>query len=360
MKFEQKIRRWYLQNKRDLPWRKTKDPYLIWLSEIILQQTRIDQGMSYYHRFSQRFPDVFSLANATEDQVLKHWQGLGYYTRARNLHKAAKQIVIQHGGWIPETYDAILELPGIGDYTAAAIASIAFGKPYPVVDGNVMRVISRIYGIDTPVNTNKGKKEILQKLQKLISPKDPGTFNQAVMEFGALHCKPANPDCNTCIFKKDCEALKKNMVGLLPRKEPKIKTKKRFFNYLVLIDKGSSSTEIWLSKRTHQDIWKNLYEFPGREDSTLWSIRKLKNKLQMGGIKNTEINISQPFNDYRHILTHQQIHARFFRIEAKEEALSNILSALSISNSIKINAQDVSSYAIPRLIDRFRIENNVF
>jgi A/G-specific adenine glycosylase len=360
MNFEEKIKQWYFQNKRDLPWRKTNDPYLIWLSEIILQQTRIDQGMSYYHRFITAFPDVLSLADASEDQVLKLWQGLGYYTRARNLHKAAKQIVTQHGGRFPEKYEAILELPGIGDYTAAAMASIAFGKPYPVMDGNVMRVISRIFGIETPVNTNNGKKEIKQKLQELISSDDPGTFNQAMMEFGALHCKPAKPNCHACVFQKDCEALKRQMVNLLPRKEQKVQIKKRFFNYLVLVDKASSPAETWLSKRTHPDIWRNLYEFPLMEDSDLWSIPKLRTKLQLGVPILSKINISRPFKDYRHILTHQHIHARFFIIEGGEKALTNILTTLSISNFVKINTGEVPNYAIPRLIDRFILENNAF
>ncbi len=357
MNFAQKINGWYQRNKRDLPWRKTADPYLIWLSEIILQQTRIDQGMNYFLKFQKAFPDVHKLAEAPEDRVLKLWQGLGYYTRARNLHKAARLIVDRHNGRFPDQYHEILALPGVGEYTAAAIASIAFNEAYPVVDGNVLRVISRIYGIDTPVNTTRGKKEITLLLNSLIDTKDPGTFNQALMEFGALHCKPVNPGCSACIFKKECFALKNNMTDRLPRKEGKVSIKKRYFNYLIPV--ASDSQKTWLSKRTGKDIWKNLYEFPLQEDHRLLATNKIKSMLKDKGCPVDQMEISKQGPDYRHILTHRQISARFFMVRAPEQVLIDCFLKLELNDLFPVNPGEFKSFAISRLTDRFLTENNI-
>ena len=230
MSFSKQLAQWYLQNKRDLPWRGSTNPYEIWLSEIILQQTRVDQGMGYYYKFIEHFPSVNHLAKASEDQVLKLWQGLGYYSRARNLHFSAKYIVNELNGEFPIGYTNILKLKGVGDYTASAIASICFNEPAAVVDGNVYRVLARYFGIFTPINSSKGIKEFKMLAQKLLNTEIPGTHNQAIMEFGARMCKPQNPDCEICPLNSSCVALEKKEIKMLPVKENKIKIKKRYFN----------------------------------------------------------------------------------------------------------------------------------
>ncbi|MBL4723936.1 MAG: A/G-specific adenine glycosylase, partial [Lutibacter sp.] len=254
---------WYLSNKRDLPWRSTRNPYHIWLSEIILQQTRVDQGMAYYLKFIKVFPTVNDLAAASEEQVLKLWQGLGYYSRARNLHFSAKYVVEQLSGVFPSTYDEILKLKGVGDYTASAIASFCFNEVAAVVDGNVYRVLSRYFGISTPINSTKGIKEFKLLAQELIDVKDPGTHNQAIMEFGARMCKPQNPDCISCPLNESCVAVSEKSIKNLPVKVKKIKIKQRFFNYLVIQTKDKKTK---IGKREN-GIWKNLYEFPLIETS---------------------------------------------------------------------------------------------
>ncbi|MBL4704506.1 MAG: A/G-specific adenine glycosylase, partial [Flavobacteriales bacterium] len=256
--FNSKIISWYTVHKRDLPWRKTKNPYKIWLSEIILQQTRIDQGTSYYLKFEAHYPTINDLANASEDEVLKDWQGLGYYSRARNLHGTAKHIVNELGGEFPNTYQEILKLKGVGDYTASAIASFCFGESEAVVDGNVYRVLSRYFGIETPIDSGKGKKEFKQLANQLICTENPSTFNQGIMEFGALQCKPKSPDCSQCPFQSSCVAYAKDKVGLLPIKEKKLKQRNRFFDYFLFLD----NQQTILQQRTQKDIWQQLYEFP--------------------------------------------------------------------------------------------------
>lgn len=227
--FAKKLIDWYLDNKRDLPWRGTKNPYNIWLSEIILQQTRVAQGTPYYFAFIETFPEVTALANAPQEQVLKLWQGLGYYSRARNLHTAAKYIVESCDGVFPDTYKGLLSLKGVGDYTASAIGSICFDLPTAVVDGNVYRVLSRIFGVETPINSSQGMKEFKALAQALLDESRPGTHNQAVMEFGARYCVPQNPNCDACIFNNRCDAYKNKKVALLPVKLKKLKVKKRYF-----------------------------------------------------------------------------------------------------------------------------------
>lgn len=240
---------WYQKNKRDLPWRNTKDPYCIWISEIILQQTRVVQGYDYYQRFIQRFPDVATLASADQGEVLKYWQGLGYYSRARNLHEAAKDILSRFGGVFPQDYGSVLSLKGIGEYTAAAIVSFVWNQPYPVIDGNVFRVLSRLFALDTPVDTGPGKKQIAELAQTLMDPMYAGIHNQAIMEFGALQCIPQNPDCENCPFVNRCLGYASGDILQFPVKSNKIKTRNRYFNYFFITNEGDT----YLHRRTGKD-----------------------------------------------------------------------------------------------------------
>lgn len=259
MKFSKYLIQWYLQNKRDLPWRKTDNPYFIWLSEIMLQQTRVAQGLPYFLKFTEAFPTVFDLANAPEEKVLKLWQGLGYYSRARNLHAAAKHIAFDLNGKFPDTYDKLLKLKGVGDYTAAAIASISYGEPVPVVDGNVYRVLSRYFGIETDISSSGAKKEFREIAASHLPINNASAFNQAMMEFGALQCVPKNPNCVVCVLQQDCVAFNTGRVNDLPVKLKKTKVIKRYFNYMVVKDAAGKS---FMQKRTAKGIWHNLYEFP--------------------------------------------------------------------------------------------------
>lgn len=302
---------WYEKNKRDLPWRNTNDPYLIWLSEIILQQTRVDQGMSYYLRFAAKYPDIKKLAAASEDEVMKLWQGLGYYSRARNLHHTAKAISSNYKGQFPKNYHEIRQLKGIGDYTAAAIASFAFNKPHAVVDGNVYRVLSRIFGIKTPINNGKGKKQFYDLANSLIDPKRPALFNQAIMEFGALHCKPATPGCHNCIFNHNCFAFEKKQVNRLPVKEKKNNIQHRYFYYLVI----RNQEKLLLKKREAKDIWQNLYEFPLVETPKKISEKQLMGSKEWKKLTNNKKHLIRSISaEYKHVLSHRMIHARFFEI----------------------------------------------
>lgn len=250
---------WYQQNKRSLPWRNTQDPYKIWLSEVILQQTRVSQGLPYYTKFVKAYPTVRDLANAEEESVLKLWQGLGYYSRARNLHYTAKHITNVLEGHFPKTYTDLLKLKGVGDYTASAIASFCFNENTATLDGNVYRVLARYFGIEIPINTNSAKIYFKKLAQELIDPKSPALFNQAMMEFGALQCAPANPKCASCPLADSCIALQKNQVKELPIKKKQTKITKRFFNYIVL---ETETNETVLQQRIGKGIWQNLYEFP--------------------------------------------------------------------------------------------------
>ena len=259
MKFSNTLIYWYLQNNRELPWRKSKNPYFIWLSEIMLQQTRVAQGMAYYLKFTETFPTIFDLANADESTVLKMWQGLGYYSRARNLHFTAKQVANDLNGVFPSTYKELIKLKGIGDYTASAIASICFNEPNAVVDGNVYRVLSRYFGIKTAINSSAGIKEFKILAQTLLDTSQSGTYNQAIMDFGALHCKPQNPLCETCPFADSCVAFEKNLTKELPVKEKKIKVRNRYFNFMVI---KTADEKTILSERKGKGIWQGLYQFP--------------------------------------------------------------------------------------------------
>ncbi|HEY0091267.1 MAG TPA: A/G-specific adenine glycosylase, partial [Flavobacterium sp.] len=259
MNFPKLLIDWYLQNRRNLPWRDTTDPYLIWLSEIMLQQTRVAQGMPYYFKFAEAFPTVFDLARADEQQVLKLWQGLGYYSRARNLHKTAQYVAGNLGGIFPKNYAGLIKLTGVGEYTAAAIASFSYNEPVAVVDGNVFRVLSRFFDIETDIATPSAKKEFTSLASELMPKDQPALFNQAIMEFGALQCIPRNPDCYNCPLNSGCLAFKSRKVNVLPVKSKKAKAKDRFFNYLVYSDENQRTL---LEKRIGKGIWENLYEFP--------------------------------------------------------------------------------------------------
>ena len=259
MEFSNKLISWYLQHKRDLPWRETQNPYYIWLSEIMLQQTRVAQGLPYFMKFTTAFPTVFDLANASEEAVLKLWQGLGYYSRARNLHKTAQIVAFEMNGVFPENYTNLLKLKGIGDYTAAAIASFSYNECVPVVDGNVFRVLSRYFDVENDISIQSTKKVFAALALELMPKNNPAQFNQAIMEFGALQCVPKSPNCIICPFNESCAALMKNKVDKLPVKNKKIKVTNRFLNYLIYNDSKNNTI---IQKRTEKGIWQNLYEFP--------------------------------------------------------------------------------------------------
>lgn len=344
-----RLSEWYKNNKRELPWRQTSDPYYIWLSEVILQQTRIQQGLNYYIQFAKNYPTVFELAKAPIDEVLKLWQGLGYYTRARNLHTTAQTIVQQYNGVFPDNYSNLLKLKGVGEYTAAAIASIAFGESVPVVDGNVARVISRLFLIEDPINSNIGKKKIKKNVDELIDIKDPGTFNQAMMEFGSLQCTPQNPTCNICTLNNFCAALKNNKVDSLPKKTKLKPQQIRYFHYLVITD----GTKIILRKRNSNDIWEGLYEFPLHETKKRLSQKEIINTSEwLQFIPEKKITVKKITKEYKHILSHRILKAKFLLAEAES------LSIPIDSSYFLAPINEIEKYAVPRLIDRFLKEHN--
>jgi A/G-specific adenine glycosylase len=313
MKFSNSLINWYLQNKRDLPWRNTVNPYFIWLSEIILQQTRVAQGLPYYLSFTRSFPTVFDLANAQEEQVLKLWQGLGYYSRARNLHATAQYIAFELNGKFPATYKELIQLKGVGEYTAAAIASFAYNEPVAVLDGNVFRVLSRYFNMESDISFPKTKKEFQQVAQAVIDKNKPALFNQAIMEFGALQCVPKNPNCEACNLNSSCAGLQHKKVAILPVKNKKTKVTKRYFNYLILKD---ADANFIVQKREGKGIWKNLYEFPVLETEVLLTeneaIDQIK-KLEFYHKKPLEILILNT-DIILHKLSHQHLYIRFFRL----------------------------------------------
>ncbi|MDO6492831.1 MULTISPECIES: A/G-specific adenine glycosylase [unclassified Cellulophaga] len=308
MTFSQKILDWYALNKRSLPWRSTVNPYKIWLSEIMLQQTRVAQGTSYYLSFEKHFPTIFDLANASEEKVLKLWQGLGYYSRARNLHFTAKHIVNNLNGEFPNTYKELVKLKGVGDYTASAIASISFNEQQAVVDGNVYRVLSRYYGIDLPINSTEGVKYFKTLATEVMHSSNIRDYNQGIMEFGAIQCVPKNPDCKICPLNDSCVALEKNLIATLPVKLKKIKVKKRNFNYLVVVDAVGNTL---LQQRTGKGIWQNLYQFPLLEEEVNEdAILELYNKV----LPKIDVNSVTLYNKVAivHKLSHQHLHTHFW------------------------------------------------
>ena len=337
------LKDWYLIHKRTLPWRDTHDPYKIWISEIILQQTRVNQGYEYYLRFIERFADVKSLAEADEQEVLKYWQGLGYYSRARNLHKAARTIVSNFNGKIPKTYDEVLSLSGIGEYTASAICSFAYNQPYATVDGNIFRVISRLTANDTPIDTTKGKKLFTEIAQNLLDKKNPGLHNQAIMEFGAMYCTPFSPDCENCPLKIYCEANKLNIVSHLPVKQGKTITSNRYFNYFYI--KNGEYT--YLQKRTKKDIWQNLYEFPLIETDLAMDLHELVQTEKFNQLFGEyEINIEKVGSPVKHILSHRIIYAVFYTIIINRE--SEIIQRFE-----KLPQNELNQFPVSRLTEMF-------
>ena len=339
MDFSNSLLLWYLQNKRDLPWRNTANPYPIWLSEIMLQQTRVAQGLPYFVAFTEAFPTILDLANADEEQVLKLWQGLGYYSRARNMHKTAQIIAFELGGNFPNNYIDLLKLKGIGEYTAAAIASFAFNEVVPVVDGNVFRVLSRYFDVTTDIASSGAKKEFTALATALIPNDNPALFNQAIMEFGALQCVPKNPNCESCIFNGSCAALQKKKVDELPVKTKKTKVTNRYFNYIVFLDDDENTV---VRKRTEKGIWHNLYEFPVIEAHEELDFDNVSSAIYNSypDIKILSIDL---FNKEQiiHKLSHQKLHINFYKVIVSKK----------ISNGITLNS--LRNYPFPIVIFNF-------
>jgi len=317
MNFSNILIKWYLQNKRDLPWRKTTNPYLIWLSEIMLQQTRVAQGTPYFFSFSEEFPTVFDLANADEEKVLKLWQGLGYYSRARNLHKTAQYVANELNGVFPPSYIELLKLKGVGEYTAAAIASFSYNEPVPVVDGNVFRVLSRYFDIESDITLPATKKEFTSLAQELMPKDTPAIFNQAIMEFGALQCVPKSPNCSVCVFTDSCLALQKKKVDVLPVKSKKTKVTNRFFNYLILEDVIGNTL---IQKRTAKGIWHNLYEFPLLETTEIVDFDYVSKAVQNDIFPNYTILGIEDCSHATviHKLSHQHLHIQFWKVKISQ------------------------------------------
>lgn len=344
MDFKNEIFLWYHAKKRLLPWRETSNAYHIWVSEVILQQTRIAQGLAYFQRFIATFPDVQALAEADEQEVLKLWQGLGYYSRARNMHFTAKQIVSHFNGVFPSSYNELLKLKGIGEYTASAIASFAFKLPHPAVDGNVFRFISRLFGVYEPINTSKGKNSFQTILLELIDRERPDIFNQAIIEFGAIQCVVQNPKCEECIFRSDCFAYINKCINELPVKSKKIQVKERFFNYLFITENNNT----YINKRIGNGIWKNLFELPLIETERLMNMEDIIVLPDFVNLfKESQIKIDAVSELVTHQLTHQRIYARFISISILE-------SKHSLNEHYKcIEKDSLDEYPIPKLIENF-------
>jgi len=348
-RFSKRIINWYEKHKRNLPWRNTKDAYVVWVSEIILQQTRVEQGLHYFNRFINKFPSITVLADASIDDVLKLWQGLGYYSRARNMHEAAVFIKQHFNSVFPKEYADIIALKGIGKYTASAIASFAFDNAYPVVDGNVMRMVSRLFGIYTPVDSTEGKNKIYKIVSKLIDKSNPSSFNQAIMEFGALQCTPSKPKCSSCVFNKDCYSFCNNCVNKLPVKGLKIKHKECFFNYFVIEYKHKNSTFVYIKRRINDDIWKGLYDYPLIETKEIYTYSRLiSGKDWKKIIGDNAFDLKEISKVYKHNLTHQKIISQFISISISEK-----LVPVKSNPYTLIKKKEMEKYAIPKLIDRY-------
>ena len=339
MNFSQQIINWYNTNKRSLPWRETKNPYKIWLSEIILQQTKVAQGLPYYYKIIATFPRVNDLAKASEDEILKLWQGLGYYSRARNLHSAAKEICEKHNGIFPNSYKDIIKLKGIGTYTAAAIVSFSFDLPHAVVDGNVIRVLSRYFGVDTPSNSTEGRKEFQDLAQNLLLKGYAAENNQAIMEFGALQCRPKSPNCNNCPLQNNCYAYSQNVISNFPTKTKKIKIKKRYFEFFIINEK-----DYLLIQKRKTGIWKGLYQFPLIETHYKNTESEIINSKDWRNLLNGSSVINYVSTSIKHKLSHQTIYARFWHITGKSKPKENV---------VLIRQEDIRRYPIPKLIEKY-------
>lgn len=349
MDIQEKLALWYEREKRDLPWRETRDPYKIWVSEIILQQTRVSQGLNYYLNFITKFPDIWALSEASSDEVMKQWQGLGYYSRVRNMHQTAKAIAGEMNGIIPSCYKSLLNLKGIGEYTAAAIASIAFHEPVAAVDGNVKRVISRIFGVDEEINSPSGKKSINRLASEILDRNHPGRHNQAVMELGARICLPGKPLCQECPVKEFCMAYSENRVSDFPMIYKKNKSKKRFFNYLV----AESGQGVLIRKRTGKDIWMGLYEFPLIESHQDEGIDRMADlAAELFSLNNSGIIFTRKSEIFVHKLSHVDIHCRFYHLR--------ISSHHPIPEGIScVSKSELDLYPFPVLLDRY-LQNSWF
>ena len=332
-----------------MPWRNTQDPYIIWLSEIILQQTRVAQGLPYFEKFLKNYPSVTDLAKAPTEEVMRLWQGLGYYSRARNLHQCAKDIVERFEGTFPKSYSDLLQLKGVGSYTAAAIASFAYNEKVAVVDGNVFRVLSRYFGLTTDIASGTGKKEFENLANQLIPKDHPGEFNQAIMEFGALQCVPKNPDCECCPLNTACFAHKNQMVEKLPVKIKKLKIKERHFRYAYII----CGNEVIIKKRGEGDIWQGLYDFPLEESNAKFSSNPESIQF-LEGLKGFETKIVyNSSNTYKHILTHKRIFANFVKFIVKEDYRQELEDWAENNGFILESGENFENLAKPRLILKF-------
>lgn len=347
--FSHQILSWYRANPRELPWRGIADPYKIWLSEIILQQTRIAQGTPYYLKFVAAFPTLQDLALASEEEVLRLWQGLGYYSRARNLHMCAKTIWYDYNGEFPNTYQKLLLLKGIGTYTASAISSFAFGESKAVVDGNVFRILARYFGITSDISSTKTKKEFESLANQLITPQNPGEYNQAIMDFGSRQCIPQSPNCDLCPLHSSCFAFNHNLIKTLPIKINKTKILERFFQYYVI---KCGQNWVW-KKRGKGDIWEGLFDFPQEEKKQL----ETDFSLDLEMIPTVKIFLSQ--KKYRHILTHQRLNAIFFLIEIAPSKSEKLASWCQKKGFLLIDEQEIEFLAKPKLIVNFLTDQGI-
>ena len=342
--FTHVLTQWGKQNRRSLPWVGQRDPYRVWLSEVILQQTRVEQGLPYYQAFTERFPNVHLLAAAPEDQVFKTWEGLGYYSRARNLIRTARVVYYEYGGIFPSTYEGLRALPGVGEYTAAAIASFCFDLPCAVLDGNVYRVLARYFGIGHPTQTAAGKKAFRIQADAVLNPSSPGAWNQAIMDFGSVQCKPKNPLCSQCPLAEHCIAYQQDRIAELPHKKPKSERRTRYFHYFVLENEGSQ----WVRKREGKDIWADLYEFPLVETTSRLDPGELmaeKDVQSMLGKGTWEVQEVSPW--YRQALSHQDIQACFVKISSSGGKLDKIQGWQAAG------PDQIRTLAFPRIIARY-------
>jgi len=345
---------WYQQHKRDLPWRATKDPYKIWLSEVILQQTRVAQGLPYYQRFVAQYPTVYALAQAKEEEVLRLWQGLGYYSRARNLHACARMIVDQFDGRFPTTYQALLQLKGVGTYTAGAIASIAFQEPVPVVDGNVYRVLARVFGVEADIASTQGGRAFYTLAQSLVPSQDAGLYNQALMEFGAMHCTPVSPQCKTCVFKQHCVAFCTNQQYALPVKSKRVKIQLRFLHYLVLRDGNA----LYMKQRQEKDIWAGLYDFYLIETPQRCGPCQLQDPL-VGLLQREGLLSERKPTLYKHLLTHRRLYVQFIQVQVTPSWLQAAAPWLRQAGVRAYTVHQTQTLPKPILINNF-LEKEVY